>query len=56
MEKAWPRPIPYVTRASRRKRTLKRRETISVLLGYDIFGKPFYWSDKTRTMQSNALG
>jgi hypothetical protein len=28
----------------------------SVLLGYDIFGEPFYWSDATRTMQSNAFG
>jgi hypothetical protein len=26
------------------------------LLGYDIFGEPFYWSDDIRTMQSNAFG
>jgi type IV secretory pathway TraG/TraD family ATPase VirD4 len=32
------------------------RRQSSVLLGYDIFGKPFYWSDTTRTMQSNAFG
>ncbi len=56
MEDAWPRPIPYVPREQEEKHLEEARRQSSVLLGYDIFGKPFYWSDKTRTMQSNAFG
>ena len=56
MEEAWPRPIPHVAREQEEKDLEEARQQSSVLLGYDIFGKPFYWSDKTRTMQSNAFG
>jgi type IV secretory pathway TraG/TraD family ATPase VirD4 len=56
MEEAWPRPIPYVPREQEARHIEEARRQSSVLLGYDIFGKPFYWSDKTRTMQSNAFG
>ena len=56
METAWPRPIPHVTRRQDEKHLEEARRNSSVLLGYDIFGEPFYWSDKTRTMQSNAFG
>lgn len=56
MEAAWPRPIPHVPRRQEERYLAEARKQSSVLLGYDIFGKPFYWSDKTRTMQSNAFG
>ena len=56
MEEAWPRPIPYVPREQEERHIEEARRQSSVLLGYDIFGKPYYWSDKTRTMQSNAFG
>ena len=56
MENAWPRPIPHVTRRQEERYLSEARKQSSVLLGYDIFGEPFYWSDKTRTMQSNAFG
>ncbi len=56
METAWPRPIPHVTRRQDERNLEEARRNSSVLLGYDIFGEPFYWSDKTRTMQSNAFG
>jgi type IV secretory pathway TraG/TraD family ATPase VirD4 len=56
MEEAWPRPIPYIPRVQEERHIEEARRQSSVLLGYDIFGKPFYWSDKTRTMQSNAFG
>jgi len=56
MEEAWPRPIPYVPRKLEERHIEEAQRQSSVLLGYDIFGKPFYWSDKTRTMQSNAFG
>jgi hypothetical protein len=56
MEAAWPRPIPYISRQKEEEYLLEARNRSSVLLGYDIFGEPFYWSDDTRTMQSNAFG
>lgn len=56
MEAAWPRPIPYVSRRKEEEYLREARRRSSVLLGYDIFGQPFYWSDDTRTMQSNAFG
>ena len=56
METAWPRPIPHVTRRQDENYLEEAGHSSSVLLGYDIFGEPFYWSDKTRTMQSNAFG
>ncbi len=56
MEAVWPRPIPHVSRQKEEEYLKVARNRSSVLLGYDILGKPFYWSDNTRTMQSNAFG
>jgi hypothetical protein len=56
MEQAWPRPIPFVTKKKEEQYLQEAQRRSSVLLGYDIFGEPFYWSDETRTMQSNAFG
>src|SRR6202008_1751505 len=56
MEGAWPRPVPYVSREQEDEYLREACKQSSVLLGYDIFGEPFYWSDATRTMQSNAFG
>src|ERR1700758_1840216 len=56
MEQAWPRPIPFVSNRQQEKYLSEAVRRHSVLLGYDIFGEPFYWSDDTRTMQSNAFG
>jgi type IV secretory pathway TraG/TraD family ATPase VirD4 len=56
MEAAWPRPIPYVSRHKEEEYLKEACKRSSVLLGYDIFGEPFYWSNETRTMQSNAFG
>ena len=56
MEAAWPRPIPYVSKKRERQCLDEAVQRHSVLLGYDIYGGPFYWSDETRTMQSNAFG
>lgn len=56
MEQAWPRPIPFVSKQQEEKYLGEAARRHSVLLGYDIFGEPFYWSDDTRTMQSNAFG
>ena len=56
MEEAWPRPIPHVSKKRERQYLDEAVRRHSVLLGYDIYGEPFYWSDETRTMQSNAFG
>ena len=56
MEAAWPRPVPHVPRQKEDEYLREARKRSSVLLGYDIFREPFYWSDDTRTMQSNAFG
>jgi hypothetical protein len=56
MEAAWPRPIPIVPRHKEEEYLKEAEKRSSVLIGYDIFGKPFYWSENTRTMQSNAFG
>ena len=56
MEAAWPRPIPIVPRYKEEEYLKEAEKRSSVLIGYDIFGKPFYWSENTRTMQSNAFG
>ena len=56
MEQAWPRPIPFVSRKKEEQCLREAERRSSVLLGYDIFGEPFYWSNETRTMQSNAFG
>jgi hypothetical protein len=56
MEQAWPRPIPFVSKQQEEKYLSEAVRRYSVVLGYDIFGEPFYWSDDTRTMQSNAFG
>jgi len=56
MEAAWPRPIPVVSKHKEEEYLKEAEKRSSVLIGYDIFGKPFYWSENTRTMQSNAFG
>jgi hypothetical protein len=56
MEAAWPSPIPYVSRQKEEEYIKEARKRSAVLLGYDIFGEPFYWSDDTRTMQANSFG
>jgi hypothetical protein len=56
MEEAWPRPIPFVSKKKEQKYLNEAVRRHSVLLGYDIYGEPFYWSNETRTMQANACG
>jgi len=56
MEGAWPRPIPFVSKKREQGFLEEAVRRNSVLLGYDIYGEPFYWSDETRTMQANAFG
>ena len=55
-EEVWPRPAMYVERCRDLEEMKKAHAKNSVLLGYDIDGKPWLWSDETRVMQANSFG
>src|SRR5579859_1491011 len=55
-EKEWPHP-PLVLSPKRDERlTHQAWRQDSVVLGYDIHGKPWFWPDKVRVMQGIVLG
>ncbi len=55
-EKEWPHPVLAISR-KRDERIAKQAWTReSVVLGYDIHGKPWYWPDRVRVMQGIVLG
>jgi type IV secretory pathway TraG/TraD family ATPase VirD4 len=56
MEEVWPRPVPYISPGEDRRQVELARAKQSVLLGYDIFGKPVTWLNETRTYQANCFG
>ena len=55
-EKEWPHPPVYISR--RRDKAIVRQawNQSSVVLGYDIHGRPWYWPDRVRVMQAIVLG
>jgi len=55
-EKSWPHPHLVVSRR-RDERALRRAwSEDAIVLGYDVHGKPWLWSDRTRVMQGIVLG
>ncbi len=55
-EKEWPHRVLAISR-KRDERFMKQAWSQgSVLLGYDIHGKPWYWPDRVRVMQGIVLG
>lgn len=55
-ESEWPHP-PVVVSRKRDERVVKQGwEQNSVVLGYDIHGRPWYWPDQVRVMQGIVLG
>ena len=55
-EESWPaQPPPVPTRGEREIVERAWREN-AVILGYDVHGKPWKWSDSTRVMQALVLG
>jgi len=55
-EKQWPHPPMVLPRTLDEKFTARAWKQDSVVLGYDIHGKPWYWSDRVRVMQGIVLG
>ncbi|HEX7893972.1 MAG TPA: hypothetical protein VF447_07255, partial [Terriglobales bacterium] len=50
-EKQWPHPPMVLPRKLDEKHTARAWKQDSVILGYDIHGKPWYWPDRVRVMQ-----
>jgi hypothetical protein len=56
-EQAWPNQLPTVpTRGERELVEKTWNEDSAVVLGYDVHGKPWKWTDETRVMQALVLG
>ena len=56
IEKAWPHPpvlIPILKDRSYQQRAFTEH---SIVPGYDIHGRPWYWSDEARRMQTLVVG
>lgn len=55
-EKEWPHPAIVTSRKRDERFTQQAWNQNAVVLGYDIHGQPWYWSDRTRVMQAVVLG
>jgi len=55
-EKHWPHPYLAVSRRKDDQAVRKAWAQDSVVLGYDVHGKPWLWPDRTRVMQGIVLG
>src|SRR5271157_655084 len=55
-EKQWPHPPMVVSRKRDERLTQRAWQQNAVILGYDIYGRPWYWPDRVRVMQGIVLG
>jgi len=55
-EKEWPHPPLAISRKRDERITRRAWDQNSVVLGYDIHGRPWCWSDHVRVMQAIVLG
>ena len=55
-EANWPHPPLFISRAKDRKAVASAYEQNSIVLGYNVHGEPWFWSDATRVMQSIVFG
>jgi hypothetical protein len=55
-EKNWPHPPSFISRAKDRKAVASAYAQNSIVLGYNVHGEPWLWSDATRVMQSIVFG
>jgi len=51
-EENWPHPPLFISHAKDRQAVSEAYKQNSIVLGYDVHGKPWLWSDATRVMQS----
>ena len=52
----WPKPRIRISPSDEAKYLEEAAAQDAVLLGYDEVGKPFYWKNEIRSMQSTAIG
>lgn len=52
----WPKPPIHISQAAEAKYLEEAVAQDSVLIGYDDTGKPFYWKNTVRSMQSMVIG
>src|ERR1700727_1224260 len=52
----WPHPPLFITHTKDRKALASAHRQNSLVLGYNVHGEPWYWSDTTRVMQSIVFG
>ncbi|MGA7847691.1 MAG: type IV secretory system conjugative DNA transfer family protein [Terriglobales bacterium] len=55
-EANWPHPPLFISHAKDRKAVAAAYNQSSIVLGYDVHAKPWFWSDATRVMQSVVFG
>lgn len=53
---SWPHPPLFVSPAKDRNAVAAARNQNSIVLGYNVHGEPWLWSDATRVMQSIVFG
>ncbi|MGH9511348.1 MAG: type IV secretory system conjugative DNA transfer family protein [Terriglobales bacterium] len=52
----WPHPPLFTSQAKDRNAVTAAQEQNAIVLGYDVHGMPWFWSDATRVMQSVVFG
>ena len=55
-EANWPHPPLFISQAKDRAAVKAAFAQNAIVLGYDVHGKPWFWPDATRVMQSVVLG
>ena len=55
-EANWPHPPLFISQAKDRAAVKAAYAQNAIVLGYDVHGKPWFWPDATRVMQSVVLG
>jgi type IV secretory system conjugative DNA transfer VirD4/TraG family protein len=55
-EANWPHPPLFISQAKDRAATKSAFAQNAIILGYDVHGKPWFWPDATRVMQSVVFG
>lgn len=55
-EANWPHPPLFISQTRDRKAVSAAYKRDAIVLGYDVHGKPWFWTDETRVMQSVVFG
>jgi hypothetical protein len=55
-EAKWPHPPLFIDQTKDHKAVMAAQEQKAIVLGYDVHGTPWFWSDATRVMQSVVFG